>query len=129
MDIASKEEYLADDYHYAGPKFPVQLVGLDGNVFSIIGRVLRAIGDSKELDIKEKEAIKAEYTERATAGDYNHALSVTMEYVDHDFIDEDDDEDDEDDYCIGCGNTFDECDCADYCPDCDEKWDSCDCEE
>lgn len=61
-------------------KFPhvkVELVGQDGNAFSIIGRVCRAIRKAKvsEDDITE-------YQQQAMAGDYNHLLRVTMETVD-----------------------------------------------
>lgn len=59
------------------PKKPrVKLVGEDGNAFAILGKVQRAL---KDAGLKEQAK---EYVERATAGDYNELLQVTMEYVD-----------------------------------------------
>lgn len=57
-------------------KVTVRLVGEDGNAFSILGRVSKALKRSGQ-----PEAAK-EYMERATAGDYDHLLQVTLEYVD-----------------------------------------------
>ena len=61
------------------PKYPqvdVELVGHNGNAFSIMGRVtlaMRRAGLSKEqID---------EYRKEATAGDYDHLLQTTMRYV------------------------------------------------
>jgi len=54
----------------------VKLVGEDGNAYSIIGRVrkaLRKAGATKEHINK--------YMEEAMSGDYDHLLQVTMEYV------------------------------------------------
>jgi len=54
----------------------VKLVGEDGNAFSIIGRVkkaLRCAGADKEYIDK--------YLKEATSGDYDHLLVVSMEYV------------------------------------------------
>jgi hypothetical protein len=54
----------------------VKLIGLDGNAFSILGRVklaLRRAGADKEyID---------QYLSEATTGDYDHLLAVTMGYV------------------------------------------------
>ena len=55
----------------------VKLTGHDGNAFSIMGhvkQVLRCKGADKEyID---------QYLSEATSGDYDHLLSVSMEYVD-----------------------------------------------
>ncbi len=54
----------------------VKLVGEDGNGFSIMGRVkkaLRRAGADKEYIDK--------YLSEATSGDYDHLLVVSMEYV------------------------------------------------
>ena len=54
----------------------VKLVGEDGNAFSIMGRVkkaLRSAGADKEYIDK--------YLSEATSGDYDHLLVVCMEYV------------------------------------------------
>ena len=54
----------------------VKLVGKDGNPFSIMGRVKKALlkaGADKEYVEK--------YLKDATFGDYSYLLAVTMEYV------------------------------------------------
>ncbi len=54
----------------------VKLVGEDGNAFSIMGRVKKALiqaGADKEYIDK--------YLKEATSGDYDHLLVVSMEYV------------------------------------------------
>ncbi len=61
----------------------VRLVGIDGNAFSIMGAVKRAMNDYKRVD----ETYNAKYMfrmyqEEATAGDYDNLLQVTMDYCD-----------------------------------------------
>jgi hypothetical protein len=54
----------------------VKLVGEDGNAFSIMGRVkkaLRRAGADKEYTDK--------YLKEATSGDYDYLMVVSMEYV------------------------------------------------
>ncbi len=55
----------------------VKLIGQDGNAFSIMGRVKkalrRAIFDQEYID---------QYLSEATSGDYDHLLVVSMKYVD-----------------------------------------------
>jgi hypothetical protein len=54
----------------------VKLIGQDGNAFSIMGMVkqaLRRAGADKEYIDK--------YLSEAMSGDYNHLLTVSMEYV------------------------------------------------
>jgi hypothetical protein len=58
-----------------GAKVSVKLVGEDGNAFSILGRVSRAL---RRAGMPEKAE---EYLARATAGDYDHLLAVTLEYM------------------------------------------------
>ena len=53
----------------------VNLIGQDGNAFSVLGLVRRALIDGGRKDLV------AEYMEKAVEGDYNHLLQVTMEYV------------------------------------------------
>lgn len=53
----------------------VKLIGLDGNAFSIIGRVMKALRGAGHFDLAE------DYWKEAQAGDYNNLLRVTMEYV------------------------------------------------
>ena len=55
----------------------LQLVGLDGNAFSILGR---ARGVAEKLGWS-KEKI-CEVMDKATSDDYDHLLSVMMEYFD-----------------------------------------------
>jgi len=55
----------------------VKLVGEDGNAFAIMGRVQRAL----EQAGADEEYID-QYLNKATSGDYDHLLQVTMEYVD-----------------------------------------------
>jgi hypothetical protein len=62
------------------PKFPnvkVKLVGESGNAFVIIGRVIHAM---QKADVPSAD-IQA-YRAKATCGDYDNLLRVTMEYVD-----------------------------------------------
>lgn len=62
------------------PVFPdvhVELSGQDGNAFSILGRVQRAMRDA---GIPEDQ-VKA-YLAEAQSGDYDHLLRVTMTWVD-----------------------------------------------
>lgn len=60
------------------PKFDVQvqLVGEDGNAFAILGRVRRAL---RKAGATPEEL--QQYSDEATAGDYNDLLRVTMEWV------------------------------------------------
>ena len=59
-------------------KFPnvvVKLVGTDGNAFSVLGKVSKALKRAGET-----EAAK-EFMQEAMSGDYNHLLATAMEYV------------------------------------------------
>jgi len=54
----------------------VELVGKDGNAFAIIGRVKKVLKDAgADHEYCDK------YMNEAIAGDYDHLLQVTMEYV------------------------------------------------
>ena len=66
------------------PQVKVKLVGEDGNAFSILGRVIRAM--NKAGLSREKQD---EFTKEATSGDYDHLLQTVMKYV---TVDDDDDE-------------------------------------
>jgi hypothetical protein len=66
------------------PKFPdvnVELVGQDGNAFSIIGRVRGALRDAGHSDAA------SEFQAEAMSGDYDHLLRTVMDYVN---VDDDD---------------------------------------
>ena len=58
------------------PKPTVKLIGQDGNAFSIMGNIKRALKRSGA----DKEYID-KYIREATSGDYNHLLTVSMKYV------------------------------------------------
>jgi hypothetical protein len=60
------------------PKYDIEvsLVGIDGNAFSVMGAVTRAM---KLAKVSREE--QDEYVRQATAGDYNHLLLTTMEWV------------------------------------------------
>lgn len=66
------------------------MVGEDGNVFAILGRVKRVMRRAGLPD-SEWEAFKAE----ATSGDYDNALATVMKWFEVD-ADLDDNEEDED---------------------------------
>lgn len=58
------------------PEVEVDLIGNDGNAFSIMGAVTKAMrraGVSRE----EQDA----YFKEATSGDYDHLLATTMKWV------------------------------------------------
>jgi len=59
------------------PKIKVELVGQDGNAFSIMGRVSKAM---RRAGV-EKDVID-QYTKESMSGDYDHLLQVAMSYVD-----------------------------------------------
>ena len=54
----------------------VKLVGEDGNAFSVMGLVKKALKHAGA----DKEYID-KYLNAATSGDYDHLLVVSMEYV------------------------------------------------
>lgn len=61
------------------PKYPnvrVQLVGLDGNAFAILGRVCKALREAKV----PSEEISL-YMKQATGGSYDKLLQTTISYV------------------------------------------------
>jgi hypothetical protein len=58
-------------------KVKVKLIGEDGNVFNIIGKVSKALKRNGESDKS------AEYTSKAFSCEtYDEVLALTMEYVD-----------------------------------------------
>lgn len=61
------------------PEVNVSLVGEDGNAFSILGRVQKAL---RRAGVP-KEELDAYFAE-ATSGDYDHLLRVTMDWVEVD---------------------------------------------
>jgi hypothetical protein len=65
----------------------VQLVGMDGNAFSILGRVSRALRQAGY----SQEARDA-YQAAATGGDYDTVLAVTLDWTTEPEPDDDDNE-------------------------------------
>lgn len=55
----------------------VKLVGEDGNAFVIMGKVRKALKNAGA----DKEYLD-KYLDESMAGDYDHLLSVAMEYAD-----------------------------------------------
>lgn len=53
----------------------VELIGVDGNAFMVMGKVTKALKRGGHADLVD------EYVKEATSGDYNHLLKVTMDYV------------------------------------------------
>lgn len=65
-----------ETYGDSNEKPSVQIVGEDGNVFSIIGRVRKALKRAGQADKAE------EFTTRATsAGSYDEVLGMLDDYV------------------------------------------------
>jgi len=56
----------------------VSLVGEDGNAFTILSRVTKALKRAGHGDLVD------EFMEEATSGDYNHLLQTVLEYVETD---------------------------------------------
>jgi hypothetical protein len=54
----------------------VNLIGYDGNAFSIMGAVTKAL---RRAGVSREE--QDQYFKEATAGDYNHLLSTTSQWV------------------------------------------------
>ncbi len=76
---ASKEQLMDGMEQTEGAparKPRVRLVGEDGNAYSILGRVRRALREAGA----STEYIER-YTAQATASDYDHLLAVTMEHI------------------------------------------------
>jgi len=88
------------------PEVQFQLVGIDGNAFSILGKAQK---EARRAGLS-KEQIE-EYVNEATSGDYNNVISTTMKFFDcsgqdecgwneddydEDWLDEDMEDDDDD---------------------------------
>jgi len=58
------------------PKPPCKLLGTDGNVFSIIGRVKRALNRAGQDD-RAREFVKRAFA----AGSYDEVLRLCLEFV------------------------------------------------
>ena len=62
----------------------MNLVGEDGNAFSILARANRAL---KDAGVSDEE--RDEFHAAATSGDYDNLLRVTMEWIECDVDDDD----------------------------------------
>lgn len=89
------------------PEVKVQLVGQDGNAFSILGRCRNACRDY--LPKENWETVYSEFSAEAKSGDYNHLLCTVMEFFSVDEEDELDEEDDEE--LCDCGHNIWDCVC------------------
>ena len=58
------------------PDVTVQLTGMDGNAWGILGRVSKAL---RAAGVEQKYI--EEYNEQAMSGDYDNLLRTTMEWV------------------------------------------------
>jgi hypothetical protein len=90
------------------PQIKVELIGNDGNAFSVLGSVKRAL---KNGGVSADEITK--FYEEATSGDYNHLLCTVMDWVVITSADEDDSQFEEDETCDNCGELIDFCVCDD----------------
>lgn len=59
------------------PGIKVQLTGGDGNAFTILGKVCRALRDAGV-----PQAERDRFNDEATSGDYTHLLGVAQKWVD-----------------------------------------------
>jgi hypothetical protein len=74
--------------HIKYPHICVQLVGQDGNAFSILGRVSKAM---RRAGVPKPE--RDAFFKEATSGDYDHLLGTVMMWVNcDDHSDEDEEE-------------------------------------
>lgn len=59
------------------PEIHVQLIGLDGNAFSILGRCQR---EMKKARLSQEEI--QQFMNEATSGNYDHLIATCMEWFD-----------------------------------------------
>jgi hypothetical protein len=62
-----------------GTKYPqvkVRLIGGSGNAFAVLGATIKAM---KRAGLSQEQV--DEYKKEATAGDYDHLLATTMNFV------------------------------------------------
>jgi hypothetical protein len=91
-------------------KVKLQLVGMDGNCFAIMGAFQRQAKKenwtSEEINLVLQESQK---------DDYNHLLCTIMDHCESPKEENDNnEEDDEDDICMTCGEQSDDCSCSRY---------------
>lgn len=63
----------------------VQLTGTDGNAFALMGEVTSALArylrGETDLTASEIQAVKDQFIEEATSGDYDHLLRTCSKWV------------------------------------------------
>ena len=94
MTEQQKPTYLIDSVGADFQKPVVALIGEDGNVFSIIGRVQRALHAVARVDLGR------EFAARATSGDYSYEQIIGdlfFQYCELPDDGEDEDEDEDED--------------------------------
>lgn len=69
-------EMLQEEPDIHHPEIEVRLTGRDGNAFSVMGNVTRALRAS---GVDEEEV--AQYRAESTAGDYDNLLRTAMRWV------------------------------------------------
>lgn len=90
------------------PEVKVRLVGEEGNAFSILARVTKAMRNHG-VAVTMIDAFRSE----ATSGDYDNLLRTCLEWVSCD-TDDDDDSDDDDwssRHCGWCDELHEDCEC------------------
>ncbi len=68
---------MSDEVKY--PEIHVQLVGLDGNAFSILGRCLQAM---RRAGLSQEE--RDSFHKEATSGNYDHLIATCIKWFDVD---------------------------------------------
>lgn len=65
------------------PEVTVELTGIDGNAFVIMGAVKRELGRylRDKVNAGERARIIDEFYAEATSGDYDHLLQTCMKWV------------------------------------------------
>ena len=79
IEVSEQSERQRNGETMSEPRYPdvvVQLTGIDGNAFTILGTIQKAL---KQAGV-EKSEIDAYFTD-STAGDYDHLLRTAMEWV------------------------------------------------
>ena len=80
LSFISEKSDKETDYFYINDrsvmKMKYSLVGINGNAFNVMGYVTHAMTQCNFP--KEK---REEYINKATSGDYDHLLAVSMDYI------------------------------------------------
>ena len=74
--VETDDDNVEIDDNVRYPEIEVQLTGIDGNAFSIMGVVKKAL---KRNGVSQTEI--DEYFEESTSGDYDHVITTAMRWV------------------------------------------------